>query len=117
YLTKELVQREDMYLFEKQGQDYRVSEKDYKGVRDQLISQRVNGGFPYIEVVDGDYLHNGYLYLVHRYEGIELDLKYLEYVLPYLYQLWGRNVYVETVVEEKTVLYSYDGNKVNRRFT
>src|SRR5699024_9115510 len=103
YLTKELVQREDMYLFEKQGTDYRVTEKDYEEVRDQLISQRVNGGFPYMEVVDGDYLRNDYLYLMHRYEGIELDLNYLEHVLPYLYQLWGRNVYVETVVEDKTV--------------
>lgn len=116
YLTKELVQREDMYLFEKQGADYRVTDKDYEQVRDQLIQQRVNGGFPYIEVVDGDYLRNGYLYLMHRYEGIELDLHYLEHVLPYIYQLWGRSVYLETVVEDKAVVYSYDGNKVNRRF-
>ncbi|MEN1966722.1 SpoVR family protein [Lentibacillus sp. N15] len=116
YLTKELVQREDMYLFEKQGADYRITEKDYEGVRDQLVSQRVNGGFPYIEVIDGDYLRNGYLYLLHRYEGIELDLNYLEHVLPYIHQLWGRTVYVETVVEEKAVVYSFDGSRVNRRF-
>src|SRR5699024_11869317 len=78
YLTKDLVQQEDMYLFEKQGSDYRITNKDYQQVRDQLISMRVNGGFPYICVEDGDYLRNGELYLIHGYEGIELDLHYLE---------------------------------------
>ncbi len=116
YLTKEMVQEEDMYLFEKQGRDYRITEKDYEKVRDQLISMRVNGGFTYIHVENGDYLRNGELYLVHGYEGIELDLKYLENVLPYIYQLWGRDVHMETYVEEKQVVFSYDGNKMHRRF-
>lgn len=116
YLTKELVEREDMYLFEKQGREYRITEKDYEQVRDQLISMRINGGFPYITVENGDYMRNGELYLRHAYEGTELDLPYLENVLPYLYQLWGRGVHIETVVEEKQVLYSYDGKKVFRRY-
>ena len=116
YLTKELVQREDMYLFEKQGSDYVISDKDHAEVRDQLISMRVNGGFPYITVENGDYLRNGELHLVHGYEGIELDLHYLENVLQYIYQLWGRSVHMETYVEDKRILYSYDGKKVHRRY-
>lgn len=115
YLTKELVQQEDMYLFEKQGKDYRITEKDYEQVRDQLVSMRVNGGFPYIYVENGDYLRNGELYLVHGYEGIELDLHYLEKVLPYIYQLWGRLVHMETYMENRKIIYSYDGNKVSKR--
>ena len=55
---------------------------------------------------------NGELYLVHGYEGIELDLPYLENVLPYIYQLWGRKVNLETYVEKNKVLYSYNGEKV-----
>ncbi|WP_138919788.1 SpoVR family protein [Lentibacillus jeotgali] len=115
YLTKELVNREDMYLFEKQGSDYTITDKDYENVRDQLVSQRVNGGFPHITVEDGDYLRNGELYLMHGYEGIELDLHYLENVLPYVYQLWGHNVYLETVVEDKRVLFTYNGKSVQRK--
>ncbi|SET22199.1 stage V sporulation protein R [Oceanobacillus limi] len=76
---------------------------------------RVNGGFPYITVENGDYMRNGELYLEHNYEGTELDLKYLENVLPYIYQLWGRKVYMETVVDDKEVVYSYNGDKVYRR--
>lgn len=115
YLTKELVEREDMYLFEKKGRDYRITTKEYEEVRDQLVNMRVNGGFPHITVEDGDYLRNGELYLKHGYEGIELDLHYLENVLPYIYQLWGRTVHMDTVVDGQQTLFSYDGKRVTKR--
>ena len=116
YLTKELVEREDLYLFQKQGREYKIVDKDWEHVRDQLVNMRVNGGFPYICVHDGDYMRNGELYLKHHYEGIELDIKYLEKVLPYIYQLWGRKVHLETVVENKPIAFSYDGKSVQRKY-
>ncbi|KRG16615.1 stage V sporulation protein R [Virgibacillus soli] len=116
YLTKELVHREDMYLFQKRGRDYKVVDKDWTEVRDQLVNMRVNGGFPYITVNDGDYLKNGELYLKHWYEDVELDLNYLEKVLPYIHQLWGRSVHMESVVEERSVLFSYNGRNIQRKF-
>ncbi|MEI3598260.1 MULTISPECIES: SpoVR family protein [unclassified Oceanobacillus] len=116
YLTKEIVEREDMYLFEKKGRDYRVSTKEYEQVRNQLVSMRVNGGFPYITVVDGDYSRNGELYLMHHYEGTELDLPYLEHVLPYIYELWGRPVHLETIVEDRDIRFSCHGEDVKKKF-
>ena len=116
YLTKELVQQEDLYVFEKKGSHYKISDKEYRNVQDRIIAQRVNGGFPYIVVHDGDYVRNGELYLVHKYEETELDVPYLENVLPYIHQLWGRIVHLETYVDNKLVVFSYDGKKVHRRF-
>ncbi|USK34529.1 SpoVR family protein [Bacillus sp. F19] len=116
YLTKDLVTREDMYLFQKQGRDYKVVDKVWENVRDQLINMRVNGGFPYITVNDGDYLKNNELYLKHWYEDIELDLKYLEKVLPYIHQLWGRAVHMESILEGKPVLFTYDGKAIHRKY-
>ncbi|MCY7435344.1 SpoVR family protein [Bacillus pumilus] len=116
YLTKDLVMSEDLYLFQKQGRDYKVIDKEWKAVRDQLVSMRVNGGFPYLTVMDGDYLKNNELYIKHWYEGIELDLKYLEKVLPYLHQLWGRSVHIESILEGKEVMFSYDGKGVHRKY-
>lgn len=115
YLTKELVQREDLFLFEKKGNEYKITSKDWKTVRDQLVSIRVNGGFPYIVVDNGDYRHNGELYLKHRYEGIELDTKYMEGVLEYLVQLWGRPVHLETVIEDHPILFSCEKGEVHRK--
>lgn len=116
YLTKDIVMREDMYLFQKQGKEYKIVDKTWEQVRDQLVSMRVNGGFPYITVNDGDYMRNGELYLKHWYEDIELDLKYLEKVLPYIHQLWGRPVHLETVMENKSLLFSYDGKALHRKY-
>jgi stage V sporulation protein R len=116
YLNKDLVMREDMYLFQKQGRDYKIVDKQWEQVRDQLVNMRVNGGFPYITVNDGDYLKNGELYLKHWYEGVELDVKYLEKVLPYIQQLWGRPCHIETMIEDRRMLFSYDGKGVHRKY-
>ncbi|MGP4082353.1 SpoVR family protein [Pseudalkalibacillus sp. R45] len=115
YLTKDLCDREDLYLFQKQGKDYRITTKMWEEVREQLINSRVNGGFPYITVNDGDHLKNGELYLVHHFEDMELDLKYLEKVLPYIHYLWGRSVHLETKVENKGVVFTYDGKSVHKK--
>ena len=56
YLNKDLVMREDMYLFQRQGKEYKVIDKEWEHVRDQLVNMRTNGGFPYLVVEDGDYL-------------------------------------------------------------
>ena len=80
------------------------------------VNIRVNGGFPYLTVNDGDYLKSGELYLKHWYEGIELDLRYLEKVLPYVHQLWGRAIHLETISEERTILFTYDGKNIQRKF-
>ncbi|MEH7351843.1 SpoVR family protein [Gottfriedia acidiceleris] len=115
YLSKEFVINNDLYLFNKQGKEYKINDKSWVNVRDQLVNMRTNGGYPYITVNDGDYQKNGELYLNHSFEEIELDLKYLEKVLPYIYQLWGRTTHIETRMDGKVVLFSYDGNNVNRK--
>ncbi|WP_019121796.1 SpoVR family protein [Brevibacillus massiliensis] len=116
YLTKELVRDLDLYLFGKQGNDWVVTEQDWEQVRDALANVRVNAGFPYLTVEDGDYLRAGELYLKHHYDGLELDVKYVEKTMPYVHQLWGRTTHLETVIEEKPVMFTYDGKKVQRRF-
>ncbi|MHA7965617.1 SpoVR family protein [Paenibacillus sp. CAU 1782] len=116
YLTKELVEELDLYVFEKKGPEWKITDKTWENIRDQLAYSRVNGGFPYLVVKDGDYLRNGDLYLFHQFEGVELDLRYVERTLPYVYKLWGKNVYLETIVEDKPLVFVYDGKKVSRKF-
>ncbi|WP_028546122.1 SpoVR family protein [Paenibacillus taiwanensis] len=116
YLTKKLTDDLDLYVFEKKGPEWKITDKSWENIRDQLVYSRVNGGFPYLVVQDGDYQRTGELYIKHQYETVELDLKYLERTLPYVYTLWGKSVHIETKVEEKTVLFTYDGKKVSRKF-
>lgn len=116
YLTKQLVEDLDLYVFEKKGAEWKITDKSWEPIRDQLVYSRVNGGFPTIHVVNGDHARLGELYLAHNYEGVELDLKYVERTMPFIYQLWGRSIHLETTVEDKKVLFTFDGKKHHRRF-
>ncbi len=115
YLTKELVTEMDLYLYRKVGHHWQVSDKEWEVIRDNLVASMTNGGFPYLMVLDGDFNGNGELYLGHEYEGVELDIKYTEKTLPHLYNLWGRTVHLETVVDNKKVLFTYNSERNSRK--
>lgn len=116
YLTKDLVEDLDIYLYKKMGYDWKVSQKDWEKVRDGLVANLTNCGFPYIMVQDGDFNRKGELYLKHCFEGVELDVFYLEKTLPHVYTLWGKTVHLETRLDNKQVLFSYNGEKVSKKF-
>ena len=110
YLTEELCEELDLFVYELvDEEEWTISEKKWEKVRDQLVSNMTNFGYPYIVVADGDYNRNRELYLKHLYEGSELDQRYAKKTLEHVYNLWGRPVHLETVVDdEKTVLH-FDG--------
>lgn len=116
YLTKQLVDELDLYIFEKKGPEWKVTDKSWENIRDQLVYSKVNGGFPTLQVVDGDYLGNGELYIEHQFEGDELDLKYVERTLPHVQSLWGKTVHLQTVVEGKKILFTTSSTKTTRKF-
>ncbi|MFX3631959.1 MAG: SpoVR family protein [Candidatus Pristimantibacillus sp.] len=116
YMTKKLVDDLDLYVFEKKGPEWKITNKSWENIREQLVYSKVNGGFPSLAVLDGDFNRVGELYLKHNYEGTELDLKYVERTLPYVVQLWGKSVHLETIVEDKKIVFSCDGKKTSRKF-
>ncbi|MBI3948978.1 MAG: SpoVR family protein [Acidobacteria bacterium] len=112
YLTKELVEELDLYVYElRDEEEWVITDKTWERVRDQLVADMTNFGFPYIEVLDGDYNRNRELYLRHRCEGAELDVEYAQKTMEYVYKLWGRDVHLETVVDDEQAVLHYDGNE------
>jgi stage V sporulation protein R len=111
YLTEQLVEDLDLYIYRREGDQWVIVEKDWRKVRDAITHSMTNFGFPYIVVEDGDYRGNRELYLKHRFEGHELDLLHAQKTLRHLYLLWGRPVHLETLVKEKTAVLSFDGEK------
>ena len=111
YLTKQLVEDLDLYIYKREGGQWRIVEKDWEKVRDALVNAAANMGRPRIVVEDGDYCGNRELYLKHIYEGQELDIGYAEKTLREVYALWGRTVHLETVVDGKCAKFWYNGLK------
>ncbi|AGL01261.1 SpoVR family protein [Desulfoscipio gibsoniae] len=115
YLTRELVEEQDLYLFKKVGYDWKVTDKDWEQVRDGLVANLYNCGLPYIVVENGDFGKRGEIYLKHVHEGSDLDIYYLERTLPHVFKIWGRTVHLETVVDGKKVLFTHNGDKVSKK--
>ena len=115
YLTKDLIEELDLYIYRREGNKWVIVEKDWERVRDTLVANMTNFGHPYIVVEDGDYRGNGELYLRHCDEGQALDLDYAEKTLPYIHRLWGRTVHLETVIDGKSVVLTCDGRRCNVR--
>ncbi len=110
YLTEELCEELDLYVMELVDDDeWTVTEKRWERVRDQLVANMTNSGFPYIVVADGNYHRNRELYLRHEYEGSELDDGYARKVLEHIHTLWGRTVHLETVIDGERIILSFDG--------
>ncbi|HVF86541.1 MAG TPA: SpoVR family protein [Pyrinomonadaceae bacterium] len=112
YLTEELCEELDLYVYELiEEEEWTVTEKRWERVRDQLVANMTNFGFPYIVVADGDYNRNRELYLKHQSEGAELDGNYARKVVEYVYKLWGRPVHLETVVDDERVVMHFNGEE------
>ncbi|MDT7541320.1 MAG: stage sporulation protein [Acidobacteriota bacterium] len=112
YLTEELCEELDLFVYELvEEEEWTVTEKRWERVRDQLVANMNNFGFPYIIVADGDYNNNRELYLKHQYEGAELDAAYARKVLEHVHTLWGRPVHLETTLDGSPSVMSYDGEE------
>ncbi|HZH34514.1 MAG TPA: SpoVR family protein, partial [Pyrinomonadaceae bacterium] len=110
YLTEELCEELDLFVFELvEEEEWTVTQKNWERVRDQLVANMTNFGFPYIIVADGDYNGNRELYLKHLYEGSELDERYARKALEHVYKLWGRPVHLETVIDDEKSVWHFDG--------
>lgn len=112
YLTEDLCEDLDLFVYELvDEEEWTVTEKRWERVRDQLVANMTNFGFPYIIVTDGDYNGNSELYLKHQYEGAELDAHYARKVLEHVHALWGRPVHLETIVDDERVRLHYNGEE------
>jgi len=112
YLTEDLCEELDLFVYQLvDEEEWTITEKRWEKVRDQLVANMTNFGFPYLEVADGDYNGNRELYLKHRYEGTELDLRYARKALEHVHTLWGRPVHLETMIDDESSVLHFNGDE------
>jgi stage V sporulation protein R len=116
FLTEDFARHHKLFTFDYNdaSHQYEISGREFQEIKRRLLFQLTNFGQPIIDVVDGNFENRGELYLVHKYEGVDLDIPYAQGTLRNLSRLWGRPVHIETIVEQKVrMLFSYgpDGDK------
>jgi stage V sporulation protein R len=111
FLTEEFCREHRMFTFslnERTG-NFEIDSRNFQAIKEKLLFSLTNMGQPYIYVADGNFENRGELYLKHRFDGVELRQDYAKATLESLHKIWTRPVHVQTVVDEKTTLLTYDG--------
>jgi stage V sporulation protein R len=113
FLTPEFCEEQGYFSFkyEENGKHYVVESREFLKVKQRLLGNLTNFGKPWIFVVDANYKNRGELLLQHRHEGIDLKLNHAADTLGNVQAIWSRPVHLQTIVEEKPTLLSYDGSE------
>ena len=116
FLTEELMRELKLFEYQTRGNERvvsRVADKDnWESIKETLIRNVGTGTIPVITVEDADFNKNRSLFLKHDHDGRDLHLEYAEKTLQYVYQLWGREVVLETIINEKKSLLSFSDDKL-----
>ena len=76
-----------------------------------MLFNLTNVGRPIIRVTDANHMNRGELFLQHDYGGVELKASYAADTLANVYRLWNRPVHIETVLNDKATILSFDGSE------
>ena len=113
FITPEFAEDQKMFIYgqDRQTGQYVIVDRDYTKVKKQLLEALTNFGNPIIKVIDGNYKNRGELYLVHEWVGGDLQVEQAQLTLQTLFTMWKRPVHIQTIVDGKGRLLSYDGKE------
>ncbi|MEI6179252.1 MAG: SpoVR family protein [Chloroflexales bacterium] len=117
FLTPEFVVDNKLFTFRynRDTDFYEIASREFKAIKEKLLFRLTNFGQPFIYVEDGNYNNRGELYLRHRHEGVDLKLDYARDTMRNLYKLWTRPIHLETLIDDKKRLLSFDGSDFAER--
>jgi stage V sporulation protein R len=112
FLTEELIRELDLFEYVPKGNKLVISkvadEEGWRQVKDVLIRNVGMGAIPVIRVHDIDFGGARVLYLEQDHDGRDLNLHHAEHTLRHLYTLWGREVVLGCVIDDKQMLLGYN---------
>ena len=113
FLTLDFCRDHKLFSFgyNEEAEVYEIESREFPKIKDRLLFSLTNRGRPRITVRDGNYKNRGELFLEHDFGGVELQLDYARDTLANLHKLWGRPVHIETVLEDKKTVVSFDGSE------
>ena len=113
FLTPEFVERYGLYHYRMDPATGRmvVVNRDFDKIKAQLLYSLTNHGQPYIYVVDGNYANRGELYLAHKHNLFDLDIRFATETLRNLFNIWSRPVHLQARIDDDMILFTFDGEQ------
>jgi stage V sporulation protein R len=111
FLSLEFCRRYNMFSFgyNNDSGNYEIEGRQFEQIKQRLLFSLTNMGRPIIHVLDSNYKNRSELYLQHKHCGPELLITSARDTLENVHRMWQRPVHIETVLDEKVAILSYDG--------
>ena len=111
FLTPEFCREYKLFSFNYQDQQsqYVIESREFEKVKQRLLFSLTNFGKPWIYAINGNHRNRGELLLRHQHTGVDLKMSEATDALKNLQFIWTRPVHLETVVDGKPTLLSFDG--------
>jgi len=112
FLTEEFCEEHRMFVY-RRGPDgaQTVATREFAQVKQTLLRDFTNLGSPIIVVHDANFRNRGELLLRHRWDGLDLKLDWARDTLESVRRVWGRPVHIETTLDGKGRILSFDGDR------
>ena len=117
FMTPEFIEKHKFYQY---GRDphtgqLRILSRDPQRIKQTMLYHLTNMGQPFIYVVDGNYCNRGELYLAHKHNGLDIEIKYAVETLKNLHKIWQRPVHLQARIDDDMILFSYAGDQAKQQ--
>lgn len=112
FLDEDFCHESKMFIYDHDPRTgkYIISNRNFKDIKSQLLSQLTNFGQPIIEIIDANFKNRGELLLRHQHTGADLKHDFTLEALKALHKIWNRPVHLETTAEDVPKRVSFDGS-------
>lgn len=117
FMTPEFIEKHKFYQY---GRDphtgqLRILSRDPQRIKQTMLYHLTNMGQPFIYVVDGNYCNRGELFLAHKHNGLDLEIKFANETLKNIYKIWQRPVHLQARIDDEMVLFSHSGDQTKQQ--
>lgn len=111
FFTREFCERMQLftYKYNPRSGRFEIDNRDFLAIKQKLLSSLTNFGSPVIEVESGNFNNRGELHLMHRHQGVDLDMQFAAETMRNIFYIWKRPINLTTIQEDTEVTLHFDG--------
>lgn len=114
FLTPELVDDLKMYVYvvqeTPQTYDFIRTKHGADEVAKLIVDSFAHSHIPKIEIVNGNGGGAKKMYMIHRHSGADLNIEFASRTMKHIHDLWGREITLDTIVDDKEVRFVVSGD-------